>query len=225
MVKKFNMISVQNLNKSYGSLRVLNDISLSIEQGEVVSIVGASGAGKTTLLQLLGTLDRPDNGSICYDGVDVTRMDEKAVAKFRNSHVGFVFQFHNLLPEFTALENVCLPALIAGKSMEEAQEAAMQLLRFLKVEQRAAHKPAQLSGGEQQRFAVARALINRPTVVLADEPSGNLDTQHAEELHDLFFQLRDQYKQTFVIVTHNITLAQKSDRQIELKDGSIVPNY
>lgn len=218
------MIAVENLNKSYGSLRVLRDITLSIEQGEVVSIVGASGAGKTTLLQLLGTLDRPDSGSICYDGVDVARMDEKTVARFRNCHVGFVFQFHNLLPEFTALENVCLPALIAGKSMEEAQADAMQLLQFLRVEQRASHKPAQLSGGEQQRFAVARALINRPTVVLADEPSGNLDTQHAEELHDLFFQLRDQYRQTFVIVTHNTALAQKSDRQIELRDGMIVNN-
>lgn len=216
------MIEVRNLNKSYGTLQVLRDIALSIDQGEVMSIVGASGAGKTTLLQLLGTLDRPDSGSICYDGTDVTQMDEKALAHFRNRHVGFVFQFHNLLPEFTALENVCLPALIAGRPMAEAQEEAMQLLRFLKVDQRAGHKPAQLSGGEQQRFAVARALINRPTVVLADEPSGNLDTQHAEELHDLFFQLRDQYRQTFVIVTHNTTLAQKSDRQIELRDGSIV---
>lgn len=218
------MIAVENLNKSYGSLRVLRDITLSIEQGEVVSIVGASGAGKTTLLQLLGTLDRPDSGSIRYDGTEVTQLDEKSLAHFRNRHVGFVFQFHNLLPEFTALENVCLPALIAGKSMEEAQAEAMQLLQFLRVEQRASHKPAQLSGGEQQRFAVARALINRPTVVLADEPSGNLDTQHAEELHDLFFQLRDQYRQTFVIVTHNTALAQKSDRQIELRDGMIVNN-
>jgi lipoprotein-releasing system ATP-binding protein len=154
--------------------------------------------------------------------VDVTRLDEKALARFRNRHIGFVFQFHNLLPEFTALENVCLPALIAGRSMEEATDEAMKLLQFLKVEARASHKPAQLSGGEQQRFAVARALINRPTVVLADEPSGNLDTHHAEELHDLFFQLRDQYRQTFVIVTHNTTLAQKADRQIMIKDGAIV---
>ena len=183
--------------------------------------MGASGAGKTTLLQLLGTLDKPDSGRILYDDVDVTGMDERALSQFRNKNVGFVFQFHNLLPEFTALENVCLPALIGGRSMSEATEEAMQLLNFLKVADRAGHKPAQLSGGEQQRFAVARALINHPAVVLADEPSGNLDTQHAAELHDLFFQLRDQYRQTFVIVTHNTTLAQKSDRQIVLKDGQI----
>ena len=221
------MITVEKLNKSYGSLHVLRDISLNIGEGEVVSVVGASGAGKTTLLQLLGTLDRPDSGRIVYNTpdtqpVDVTRLDEKALARFRNRHIGFVFQFHNLLPEFTALENVCLPALIAGQSMEQATAEAMRLLQFLNVEARASHKPAQLSGGEQQRFAVARALINRPTVVLADEPSGNLDTHHAEELHDLFFQLRDQYRQTFVIVTHNTTLAQKADRQIMLKDGTIV---
>ena len=215
------MIKVEHLNKSYGTLQVLRDINLCILQGEVVSIVGASGAGKTTLLQLLGTLDKPDNGRILYEDVDVTGMDERALSQFRNKNVGFVFQFHNLLPEFTALENVCLPALIGGRSMSEATEEAMQLLNFLKVADRAGHKPAQLSGGEQQRFAVARALINHPAVVLADEPSGNLDTQHAAELHDLFFQLRDQYRQTFVIVTHNTTLAQKSDRQIVLKDGQI----
>ena len=221
------MITVEKLNKSYGSLQVLRDINLTIGEGEVVSVVGASGAGKTTLLQLLGTLDRPDSGRILYDTqdakrIDVTTLDEKALAHFRNRHIGFVFQFHNLLPEFTALENVCMPALIAGRSMAQATEEAMTLLRFLNVEARASHKPAQLSGGEQQRFAVARALINRPAVVLADEPSGNLDTHHAEELHDLFFQLRDQYRQTFVIVTHNTTLAQKADRQIILKDGAIV---
>ena len=215
------MIKVEHLNKSYGTLQVLRDINLCISQGEVVSIVGASGAGKTTLLQLLGTLNKPDSGRILYDDVDVTGMDERALSQFRNKNVGFVFQFHNLLPEFTALENVCLPALIGGRSMSEATEEAMQLLNFLKVADRAGHKPAQLSGGEQQRFAVARALINHPAVVLADEPSGNLDTQHAAELHDLFFQLRDQYRQTFVIVTHNTTLAQKSDRQIVLKDGQI----
>ena len=206
------MITVEKLNKSYGSLHVLRDISLTIGEGEVVSIVGASGAGKTTLLQLLGTLDRPDSGRILYTTpdaggsrqVDVTRLDEKALAHFRNRHIGFVFQFHNLLPEFTALENVCLPALIAGRSLDEATHEAMQLLQFLNVEARASHKPAQLSGGEQQRFAVARALIN------------------AEELHDLFFKLRDQYRQTFVIVTHNTTLAQKADRQIMLRDGAIV---
>lgn len=215
------MIRVEHLNKSFGTLRVLNDINLSIGKGEVVSIVGASGAGKTTLLQILGTLLRPDSGHVFYDNVDVSALDEKALSRFRNRNVGFVFQFHNLLPEFTALENVCMPALIAGRSMDEASAEAMKLLQFLNVADRASHKPAQLSGGEQQRFAVARALINRPAVVLADEPSGNLDTRHAAELHDLFFQLRDQYQQTFVIVTHNTTLAQKSDRQITLRDGQV----
>lgn len=215
------MIRVEKLNKSFGSLQVLRDIDLSIERGEVVSIVGASGAGKTTLLQLLGTLLRPDSGHIFYDDVDVSTLDEKSLSRFRNRNVGFVFQFHNLLPEFTALENVCMPALIAGRTMEEASAEAMKLLDFLNVTARANHKPAQLSGGEQQRFAVARALINHPAVVLADEPSGNLDTRHAAELHDLFFQLREQYQQTFVIVTHNTTLAQKSDRQITLLDGQV----
>jgi len=216
------MIHVQHLNKSYGALQVLRDINLTIAKAEVVSIVGASGAGKTTLLQMLGTLDRPDSGRILYDETDVTQLNEKALAGFRNKNIGFVFQFHNLLPEFTAIENVCMPALIAGRSMDEAKAEAHKLLQFLRVENRADHKPAQLSGGEQQRFAVARALINHPAGVLADEPSGNLDTYHAEELHDLFFQLRDQYQQTFVIVTHNTTLAQKSDRQIVLKDGEVV---
>lgn len=215
------MIRIENINKSYGNLHVLRDINLAIREAEVVSVVGASGAGKTTLLQILGTLDRPDSGHIFYNDVDITTLDEKSLAHFRNRNIGFVFQFHNLLPEFTALENVCLPALIGGRSMEEAVAEAMPLLKFLNVESRASHKPAQLSGGEQQRFAVARALINHPAVVLADEPSGNLDTHHAEELHDLFFQLRDQYRQTFVIVTHNTALAQKSDRQILMKDGMI----
>lgn len=215
------MIRIENLNKLYGNLHVLRDINLAIREAEVVSVVGASGAGKTTLLQILGTLDRPDSGHIFYNDVDITTLDEKSLAHFRNRNIGFVFQFHNLLPEFTALENVCLPALIGGRSMEEAVAEAMPLLKFLNVESRASHKPAQLSGGEQQRFAVARALINHPAVVLADEPSGNLDTHHAEELHDLFFQLRDQYRQTFVIVTHNTALAQKSDRQILMKDGMI----
>ena len=216
------MITVDHLNKSYGTLHVLRDISLTISQAEIVSIVGASGAGKTTLLQLLGTLDRPNSGRIIYDDTDVTQLGEKALSQFRNQNIGFVFQFHNLLPEFTAIENVCMPAMIAGKSMEEAKAEAHKLLQFLNVESRAEHKPTQLSGGEQQRFAVARALINHPAVVLADEPSGNLDTRHAEELHDLFFQLRDQYQQTFVIVTHNTALAQKSDRQIRLQDGQVV---
>ena len=216
------MITVNHLNKSYGALQVLRDVNLTIRQGEIVSIVGASGAGKTTLLQILGTLDHPDSGHILYDDVDITTLSDSALARFRNRHIGFVFQFHNLLPEFTALENVCLPALIAGKSMKEAVEEAMPLLQFLNIEARASHKPAQLSGGEQQRFAVARALINKPAVVLADEPSGNLDTHHAAELHDLFFRLRDQYRQTFVIVTHNTLLAAKSDRQITLSDGQVV---
>ena len=215
------MIDIKNITKSFGSLQVLKGIDLHINKGEVVSIVGASGAGKTTLLQLLGTLLRPDSGHIFYDDVDVSTLDEKALSRFRNRNVGFVFQFHNLLPEFTALENVCMPALIAGRTMEEASTEAMKLLDFRNVTARANHKPAQLSGGEQQRFAVARALINHPAVVLADEPSGNLDTRHAAELHDLFFQLREQYQQTFVIVTHNTTLAQKSDRQITLRDGQV----
>lgn len=213
------MISVQHIHKSYGNLQVLQDINLEIEQGEVVSIVGASGAGKTTLLQIIGTLDRPDSGTIVIDGTDVTRLGDRELSRFRNQHIGFVFQFHNLLPEFTAIENVCMPALIGGKSMEEAKKEALQLLQFLNVADRADHKPSQLSGGEQQRIAVARALINHPAVILADEPSGNLDSVHAKELHNLFFQLRDQYQQTFIIVTHNELLADMADRKITMKDG------
>ena len=213
------MISVQHIHKSYGNLQVLQDINLEIEQGEVVSIVGASGAGKTTLLQIIGTLDRPDSGTIVIDGTDVTRLGDKELSRFRNQHIGFVFQFHNLLPEFTAIENVCMPALIGGKSMDEAKKEALQLLQFLNVADRADHKPSQLSGGEQQRIAVARALINHPAVILADEPSGNLDSVHAKELHNLFFQLRDQYQQTFIIVTHNELLADMADRKITMKDG------
>ena len=213
------MISVQHIHKSYGNLQVLQDINLEIEQGEVVSIVGASGAGKTTLLQIIGTLDRPDSGTIVIDGTDVTRLGDRELSRFRNQHIGFVFQFHNLLPEFTAIENVCMPALIGGKSMDEAKKEALQLLQFLNVADRADHKPSQLSGGEQQRIAVARALINHPAVILADEPSGNLDSVHAKELHNLFFQLRDQYQQTFIIVTHNELLADMADRKITMKDG------
>lgn len=213
------MIQVRNINKSYGDLQVLRDINLDVKRGEIVSIVGASGAGKTTLLQIIGTLDHPDSGKVTIDGQDVTRMKDRELSRFRNEHIGFVFQFHNLLPEFTALENVCMPALIKGIQMEQAQEEALKLLRFLNLEARASHKPSELSGGEQQRVAVARALINKPSVILADEPSGNLDSFHARELHDLFFKLRDEYQQTFIIVTHNNELAQMADRLITMKDG------
>ena len=215
------MIQVQNIFKSYGSLQVLKNVSLEIRQGEVVSIVGASGAGKTTLLQIMGTLDRPDSGTVKIKDTDITRLSERELSRFRNQNIGFVFQFHNLLPEFTALENVCMPALIGGKTMEQAKPEAMSLLEFLNLTDRASHKPSELSGGEQQRVAVARALMNNPAVVLADEPSGNLDSVHARELHELFFRLRDHYRQTFVIVTHNRELAEMSDRQITIKDGGV----
>lgn len=213
------MIKAENINKSYGNLHVLRDVNLEVQQGEVVSIVGASGAGKTTLLQILGTLDRPDSGRVIHGDTDVTTLNDNELARFRNRHIGFVFQFHNLLPEFTALENACMPALIAGVPIAEAKERAMELLTFLKIDGRASHKPAALSGGEQQRVAVARALINNPLVVLADEPSGNLDSAHARELHELFFSLREQYRQTFLIVTHNDELADMADRKITIKDG------
>ena len=213
------MIKATNINKSYGDLHVLRDISLEINQGEVVSIVGPSGAGKTTLLQILGTLDRPDTGVLRYGETDVFNLKEKELARFRNEHIGFVFQAHHLLPEFTALENVCIPALIKGERMKEVSERAMELLSFMKVDGRAQHKPSQMSGGEQQRVAVARALMNNPMAVLADEPSGNLDSQHARELHELFFSLREKYNQTFVIVTHNEELANMADRKITIIDG------
>ena len=213
------MITASNINKSYGDLHVLKDVSVSIGQGEVVSIVGPSGAGKTTLLQILGTLDRPDSGTLLYGDTEVSKLKEKELARFRNEHIGFVFQAHHLLPEFTAMENVCIPALIRGISMKEASEHALELLSFMKVDNRASHKPKALSGGEQQRVAVARALMNNPMAVLADEPSGNLDTQHARELHELFFRLREQYNQTFVIVTHNEELAAMADRKITIIDG------
>lgn len=216
------MIKISKVNKSFGDLHVLKDIDLEVQRGEVLSVVGASGAGKTTLLQILGTLDVPDSGSVLYDGVDVTRLSGKELARFRNEHIGFVFQFHNLLPEFTAIENVCLPALIKGVPYEEARQEAMKLMRFLSVDQRADHRPSELSGGEQQRVAVARSLINQPAVVLADEPSGNLDSVHAAELHELFFELRKQYNQTFVIVTHNEQLAEMADRKITMKDGKYI---
>lgn len=213
------MITANNINKSYGSLHVLRDVNLTINQGEVVSVVGASGAGKTTLLQILGTLDRADSGTIMYGDVDVTQLKEKELARFRNERIGFVFQAHHLLPEFTAVENVMIPALIRGDKSEEARRRALSLLERLHLADRASHKPAALSGGECQRVAVARALMNEPMVVLADEPSGNLDSQHARELHDLFFRLRDELGQTFVIVTHNEELAAMADRKITIKDG------
>lgn len=213
------MIKLEGISKSFGTLQVLKGVSLQVDRGEVVSIVGASGAGKTTLLQIIGTLYRPDSGSIRLDGVDVRALNDKQLARFRNEHIGFVFQFHNLLPEFTALENVCMPALIKGVPMETAKERAKVLLADLNVWERAQHKPAELSGGEQQRVAVARALMNQPSVVLADEPSGNLDSLHAKELHKLFFDLRDKFNQTFVIVTHNEELAEMADRKITIIDG------
>ena len=213
------MITATNINKSYGSLHVLRDVSLTIAPGEVVSIVGASGAGKTTLLQILGTLDRPDSGTLLYGDTDVTRLKERELAAFRNRQIGFVFQAHHLLPEFTAVENVMIPALIGGVGQTEARRSAMELLERLGLADRASHKPAALSGGECQRVAVARALVNKPMVVLADEPSGNLDSQHARELHNLFFELRKELGQTFVIVTHNEELAEMADRKITIKDG------
>lgn len=216
------MIELQGITKSFGSLQVLRGIDLTIERGEVVSIVGPSGAGKTTLLQIMGTLDKPDSGSIWLNGVEVNRLGEKKLSAFRNKEIGFVFQFHQLLPEFTALENVTIPALIQGVSAGTARKQAQEMLDMLGLSERAAHKPAELSGGEKQRVAVARALINHPSVVLADEPSGSLDTQNKEELHRLFFDLRDKLGQTFVIVTHDEGLAAQTDRTIHLVDGQIV---
>ena len=213
------MITAKNINKSYGSLQVLKDVSLEIGQGEVVSIMGASGAGKTTLLQILGTLDRADSGSILYGDVDITKLKEKDLARFRNERIGFVFQAHHLLPEFTAEENVMIPALIRGDSQERVRQRARELLGMLHLADRSAHKPVALSGGEQQRVAVARALMNKPMVVLADEPSGNLDSHHAAELHEFFFTLRKELGQTFVIVTHNEQLADMADRKITIVDG------
>lgn len=216
------MISGKNIHKSYGVLEVLKGIDLEINQGEIVAVVGASGAGKTTLLQIIGTLDRPTSGSIHFDNQDVASLNEKRLASFRNMNIGFVFQFHHLLPEFTALENLCIPAFIAGVSQKEAIVRARELLDFLHLSDRAEHKPSALSGGEQQRVAVARALMNHPSVILADEPSGNLDSAHARELHELFFTLRKQFNQTFVIVTHNEELAAMSDRKLMMVDGRIL---
>lgn len=216
------MIRTSGITKSYGDLKVLKGIDIEIEKKEVVSIVGASGAGKTTLLQIIGTLDKPDSGSISYNGSDISRLKGKSLANFRNSNIGFVFQFHQLLPEFTALENVCIPAFIAGKSKKEAEARASELLGFLNLSDRAEHKPSELSGGEQQRVAVARALVNSPSVILADEPSGNLDSENKNELHKLFFRLRDTFDQTIIIVTHDRQLAEMSDRILQIKDGLII---
>lgn len=215
------MIQLENIIKSFDSLQVLRGIDLHIGKGEVVSIVGPSGAGKTTLLQIIGTLDVPDGGTVIIDKTPVNKMKEKELSSFRNQHIGFVFQFHQLLPEFTALENVMIPALIGGAKQREAIASAMELLTFMGLSERASHKPNELSGGEKQRVAVARALINQPAVVLADEPSGSLDTQNKEELHQLFFDLRDRFGQTFVIVTHDEGLANITDRTIHLKDGAV----
>ena len=215
------MIELRNIHKSFGSLHVLKGIDLDIHAGEIVSIVGPSGAGKTTLLQIMGTLDRADSGSVVINGTDVSRLGQKALARFRNQRIGFVFQFHQLLPEFTALENVMIPALIAGRSRKEARQRAEELLAFMGLADRAVHKPAELSGGEKQRVAVARALVNKPAVVMADEPSGSLDSANKAELHALFFRLRDELGQTFVIVTHDEQLAATTDRTIQMRDGKI----
>ena len=215
------MIRLENITKSFGTLQVLRGIDMEIEKGEIVSFVGPSGAVKTTLLQIMGTLDRADSGSVIIDGTGVNRMKEKELSAFRNRHIGFVFQFHQLLPEFTALENVMIPAFIAGWGQQEAKTAATEILEFMGLTERASHKPNELSGGEKQRVAVARALINHPAVVLADEPSGSLDTHNKEELHRLFFDLRNRFGQTFVIVTHDEGLARITDRTIHLVDGAI----
>ncbi len=216
------MLQAIGIEKSYGNLKVLKGVSLTVQEGEIVSLVGASGAGKSTLLHILGTLDKPDSGTVSLDGKNVSQLNDNQLAAFRNNSLGFIFQFHHLLPEFTAIENVCIPAFIAGKGKAEAEKRAFDLLDILKVSHRKNHKPSELSGGEQQRVAVARALMNKPKVILADEPSGNLDTSNARSLHELFFELRNVFKQTFVIVTHNEELADMADRKIQMKDGLMV---
>ena len=216
------MIKTTDIKKSFGALNVLKGITIEIKKGEVVSIVGASGAGKTTLLQIIGTLDKSDSGKVEIDGKIITELGEKKIAEFRNKHIGFVFQFHHLLPEFTALENVCIPAMIGKMPKKQAEIKAKELLAFLGLAERINHKPSELSGGAQQRVAVARALVNDPLVILADEPSGNLDSANAKELHKLFFQLRDKFNQTFVIVTHNEELANMADRKLTMRDGMVI---
>lgn len=216
------MIKGRNIRKSFGDLQVLKGVDIDIKNGEVISIVGASGAGKTTLLQILGTLDKADSGDVEIDGTNVQSLSERKQAEFRNKHIGFIFQFHHLLPEFTALENVCIPGYIGKKNPKEVQEKALELLTYLGLKERADHKPSELSGGEQQRVAVARALINNPKVVFADEPSGNLDSKSSKELHELFFKLRDELNQTFVIVTHNQELAEMADRMLIMSDGVVL---
>ncbi|MFN0049801.1 MAG: ABC transporter ATP-binding protein [Cytophagales bacterium] len=216
------MLIAQNIKKTYGPLQVLKGINLTIEKSEVVSIVGSSGAGKSTLLHIIGTLDKADEGNLMLNNVDLLKLKDNELAKVRNQQIGFIFQFHNLLPEFTALENICIPAYIGNKKEAETQKKALELMKLLNIEHRTNHKPSELSGGEQQRTAVARALINSPEIVFADEPSGNLDSKNAEELHHLFFKLRNELGQSFVIVTHNQDLANMADRKLEMKDGVII---
>jgi len=216
------MLKATGIQKAYGDLSILKGVDLTVASGEVISIVGSSGAGKTTLLQILGTLDRPDAGELMIDGVNPFTLSSKGLADFRNTSIGFIFQFHQLLPEFTALENAMLPALIGGKSKKEAEERAQHLFQKLNIGHRTTHKPSELSGGEQQRVAVCRSLMNQPAVIFADEPSGNLDTKNAQELHELFFQLREEFKQTFVIVTHNESFAQMADRSLVMRDGNFI---